>query len=379
MATASFVSKFKLTDYRNYTSLTANFAAGPVVLYGENGAGKTNLLEAVSFLSPGRGLRRANYGEVARNGTAGFSIFAEVNGDEGEVSLGTGTISPDPNSTESGRRVRINGTPARSADEMLDWLRVLWLTPSMDTLFTGPAVERRRFIDRLVLAIDPQHGRRALDFEKAMRGRNRLLADDRSDRNWLSAIELQMAETGAAIAIARVELVRLLAGLADELKSGSPFPSAVLSLEGFLENDALSRPSVDLEEDYRIALEQSRHQDRAAGRTLLGPHRSDFLVRYREKDMPAALCSTGEQKALLIGLVLSHARLTAQISGLIPILLLDEIAAHLDENRRKALFEILDDIGCQTFMTGTERALFASLEGQAQFLHISHGQMDLVE
>lgn len=379
MATASFVSKFKLTDYRNYTSLTANFAAGPVVLYGENGAGKTNLLEAVSFLSPGRGLRRANYGEVARNGTAGFSIFAEVNSHEGEVSLGTGTISPDPNSTESGRRVRINGTPARSADEMLDWLRVLWLTPSMDTLFTGPAVERRRFIDRLVLAIDPQHGRRALDFEKAMRGRNRLLADDRSDRNWLSAIELQMAETGAAIAIARVELVRLLAGLADELKSGSPFPSAVLSLEGFLENDALSRPSVDLEEDYRIALEQSRHQDRAAGRTLLGPHRSDFLVRYREKDMPAALCSTGEQKALLIGLVLSHARLTAQISGLIPILLLDEIAAHLDENRRKALFEILDDIGCQTFMTGTERALFASLEGQAQFLHISHGQMDLVE
>ncbi|WP_312798717.1 DNA replication/repair protein RecF [Tianweitania sp.] len=372
MAEPSTIGKFQLTQFRNYAQLVTRFEPGAVVLFGANGAGKTNLLEAISFLSPGRGLRRASYSDVPRAGAAdGFSIFAEVSGPEGDASIGTGTGSD--NEGDASRRVRINGAPARSADDLLEWLRVIWLTPSMDTLFTGPAADRRRFVDRLVLAIDPQHGRRTLDYEKAMRGRNRLLAEDSRDTAWLDAIETQMAETGTAIAVARVELVRLLTGLIETMPDGAPFPRAGIALTGFVEDQVAGRAAVDIEESFRQALRDNRYRDRASGRTLDGPHRADFVVEYREKAMPAALCSTGEQKALLIGLILSHARLTGAITGLVPILLLDEIAAHLDENRRAALFSILEEIGCQTFMTGTERALFASLESRAQFLHVQDG------
>lgn len=332
MAEPSTIGKFQLTQFRNYAQLATRFDPGAVVLFGANGAGKTNLLEAISFLSPGRGLRRAGYADIPRAGaTEGFSIFAEVDGPEGEVSIGTGTGSDSEG--DAGRRVRINGAAARSADDLLEWLRVIWLTPSMDTLFTGPASDRRRFVDRLVLAIDPQHGRRALDYEKAMRGRNRLLAEDSRDTAWLDAIEVQMAETGTAIAVARVELVRLLTGLIESLPDGAPFPRVGIALTGFVEDQVRGSASVDIEETFRAALRDNRYRDRASGRTLDGPHRADFLVRYREKDMPAALCSTGEQKALLIGLILSHARLTGEITGLVPILLLDEIAAHLSTLR----------------------------------------------
>lgn len=377
MAEPSFIGKFQLTNFRNYAQLSARFQPGAVVFFGANGAGKTNLLEALSFLSPGRGLRRASYGDIARaGGDDGFSIFAEVSGSAGDAAIGTGTSGAGTmDAAEGGRRVRINGAPARGADDLLEWLRVVWLTPAMDTLFTGPAADRRRFVDRLVLAIDPQHGRRALDYEKAMRGRNRLLAENSRDTTWLDAIETQMAETGTAIAVARVELVRLLTGLIDGSPDAGAFPSAGISLSGFVEDQVASQAAVDIEESFRAALRDNRFRDRASGRTLDGPHRADFLVEYREKNMPAALCSTGEQKALLIGLILSHARLTSAITGLVPILLLDEIAAHLDEGRRSALFSILEEIGCQCFMTGTERALFASLEGRAQFLHVTEGQV----
>src|SRR5690606_29570475 len=195
-----------------------------------------------------------------------------------------------------GRRVRINGAPARSADEMLDWLRVIWLVPAMDALFTGPAAERRRFIDRLVLAIDPAHGRRALDYEKAMRGRNRLLTDNVRDDHWFDAIETQMAETGTAIAAARSEMVRLLAGQIERLPADGPFPRADIALAGTLEEALALQPAVEVEDAFRLSLAEGRYRDRAAGRTLEGPHRSDLAVRHRTKDMPAALCSTGEQK-----------------------------------------------------------------------------------
>jgi DNA replication and repair protein RecF len=258
---------------------------------------------------------------------------------------------------------------------MLDFVRVMWLTPSMDALFTGPAAERRRFIDRLVLAIDPAHGRRALDYEKAMRGRNRLLADNVRDDAWFEAIETQMAETGAAIAAARVEIVRLLGVMIERLPGDGPFPQADVALSGTLEEMLPGMAAVDAEEAFRRALADNRGRDRAAGRTLDGPHRSDLLVRHRPKDMAAELCSTGEQKALLTGLVLSHARLVAELSGAAPILLLDEIAAHLDAGRRAALFSILDDLGCQAFMTGTDPELFSSIRGTAQFLTVSGGQV----
>ncbi len=369
----TFVSKLSLVDFRNYDRLSIALRPGAVVLSGENGAGKTNLLEAISFLSPGRGLRRANYAEVARSGAAnGFAVHARICDRDGETEVGTGTMTVD-GGPDAGRRIRINGADTRSADELLDILRIVWMTPAMDTLFGGPAGDRRRFIDRLVLAIDPNHGQRTLDYEKAMRGRNRLLAEDSRDWAWFDAIEAQMAETGVAIAAARGELVRLLSAMIGKLPDEGPFPRARIELDGEIERAATARPAVEVEERLRQSLAAGRNRDRAAGRTLDGPHRADLLVRHSAKDMPAELCSTGEQKALLIGLVVSHARLTAEMTGAAPILLLDEVAAHLDPGRRAALFDILDELGGQTFMTGTEPSLFSSIADRAQMLTVSHG------
>ncbi|PBC00539.1 DNA replication/repair protein RecF [Mesorhizobium sp. WSM3860] len=371
----SYISKLTLTNFRNYAGLSLELGPGAVVLSGDNGAGKTNLLEAVSLLTPGRGLRRAPYADVAREGGDGsFALHARIEGPEGQVEIGTGISSGD-SAGEGGRRVRINGATAKSAEDMLEWLRVVWLTPAMDGLFPGPAADRRRFLDRLVLAIDPGHGQRALDYEKAMRGRNRLLTEGSRDSGWFDAIEMQMAETGVAIAAARAELVRLLAAMIDKLPGSGPFPQADISLAGELESEIAVTPAVDVEERFRAMLANGRERDRAAGRTLDGPHRSDLVVRHRPKSMPAELCSTGEQKALLVGIVLSHARLTGEMSGLTPILLLDEIAAHLDSGRRAALFSILEELNCQAFMTGTDAALFSSLAGRAQFLTVDHGSV----
>ncbi len=379
MPEQSHISKLTLTNFRNYATLSIDFSPGAVVFSGDNGAGKTNLLEAISLLTPGRGLRRAPHADVAReDGDGGFALHARLDGPEGQVEIGTG-ITGGEAAGEGGRKVRINGAPARSADAMLEWLRVVWLTPAMDGLFPGPAADRRRFLDRLVLAIDPGHGQRALDYEKAMRGRNRLLTEGSRDGAWFEAIEMQMAETGVAIAAARAELIRLLAAMIDRLPSSGPFPQADISLFGDLESDVATAPAVDVEERYRATLAQGRERDRAAGRTLDGPHRSDLLVRHRPKAMPAELCSTGEQKALLVGIVLSHARLTGEMSGMTPVLLLDEIAAHLDAGRRAALFSILEELNCQAFMTGTDAALFSSLRGRAQFLTVDHGMVGPTE
>ena len=364
------VRKLTLSNFRNYSSLSLSLQPGAVVLTGENGAGKTNLLEAISFLSPGRGLRRAKHDEVAKLGAEdGFTIHAELEGPFGDCRIGTGTSQ-----SLEGRRVRINGEPAKNTEALLEWLRVIWVTPSMDSLFTGPSAERRRFLDRMVLAIDPAHARRTLDYEKSMRARNRLFADDIRNDAWFDAIEVQMAETGVAIAAARAEMVRLLASMFERVPIG-PFPKADLALSGFIESILDGRPAVDVEEDFRLRLSSERGRDRAAGRTLEGPHLADMLVWHKPKAMPAASCSTGEQKALLLGLVLAHARLTSELSGAAPILLLDEISAHFDADRRAALFDILDELNCQAFMTGTEPVLFSSLEGKAQFLKVSAGSI----
>ncbi|UIK05694.1 DNA replication/repair protein RecF [Neorhizobium galegae] len=370
MAQKTSLSRLKLTDFRNYAEAALPLDGRHVVLTGENGAGKTNLLEAVSFLSPGRGLRRAVLSDVTRVGAAGgFTIFADIDGMDGEVSIGTG-IEPGEGESVT-RKLRINGTPAKSTEELSDHLSVLWLTPAMDGLFTGASSDRRRFLDRLVLSLDPAHGRRASDFERAMRSRNRLLSEGRFDPSWLSAIEAQMAGLGIAMAAARQEMLGLLRTLS--ANSGeTPFPSPVLTLEGFMDG-AMDRPAADLEDDYLGMLRNGRGRDAAAGRTLDGPHRSDLLVRHREKDMEAARCSTGEQKALLIGLVLAHARLTADMTGYAPILLLDEIAAHLDQGRRAALFDLVHGLGGQSFMTGTDRSMFSALADRAQFFTVAHG------
>jgi len=226
-----------------------------------------------------------------------------------------------------------------------------------------------------VLSIDPAHGRRAADYEKAMRGRNRLLSEERFDPAWLDAIEIEMAETGMAMVAARSEMVRILARMIARQPDNSPFPKAEIVLEGDYDSRIGDVPAVELEEEFRAALRHGRARDRAAGRALEGPHRTDLAVRHGPKQMPAASCSTGEQKALLIGLILSHARLTGELNGFPPLLLLDEIGAHLDADRRAALFALLEELGCQHFMTGTERSLFESLEGKAQFLTVAAGQI----
>ena len=303
------VRRLRLTNFRNYPSLTLDFDSGHVVLTGDNGAGKTNLLEAISYLSPGRGLRRAAYGDVATAGQdAGFAIHAWLEGPYGEAEIGTGTYGSGTGEGIS-RQVRIDGSVARNADEMAEYVRVVWLVPAMDGLFTGPAGDRRRFIDRMVLSIDPAHGRRTLDYEKATRSRNKLLQDHAPDPAWLDALEAQIAETGVAIAAARVECVRLLQAIIARQDETSPFPQAGVSLDGSVEAACAEQASVDVEEGFRQRLRQNRDRDRAAGRALEGPHRADLLVRHVPKAMDAALCSTGEQKALLVGLILAHARL----------------------------------------------------------------------
>ncbi|WP_276119558.1 DNA replication/repair protein RecF [Pararhizobium qamdonense] len=364
------LSRLKLSDFRNYAGLSLDLDTRHVVLTGENGAGKTNLMEAVSFLSPGRGLRRAAYADVARVGAeTGFSVFAELEGMDGDVEIGTGTAGTDEGQT---RRLRLNGTPAKTVDELLDHLRVLWLTPAMDGLFTGGSGDRRRFLDRLVLSLDPEHGRRATDYERAMRSRNKLLSEGRPDPVWLTGLERQMAELGIAMALARQEMLGLLAGLVDRNHEGGVFPAADLALSGFLDGE-WHRPAFDLEEQYLEMMKAGRYRDAAAGRTLDGPHRSDLLIRHRAKNMEAARCSTGEQKALLVGLILAHARLVGNMTGHAPVLLLDEIAAHLDEGRRAALFDLVDDLGGQAFMTGTDQSMFSALGDRARYLTVANG------
>ncbi|WP_417410635.1 DNA replication/repair protein RecF [Hoeflea sp.] len=378
MAPTVHIERLKLTGFRNYASLSLELDARHVVLAGDNGAGKTNLMEALSLLTPGRGMRRAPYGDLIRTSPEagstpanGFSIFASLEGMAGPVDIGTGIDSAEDGGS---RRVRINGAPARATDELLEHLRLLWLTPAMDGLFTGAAGDRRRFLDRLVLSVDPAHGGRALNYERAMRSRNRLLSEGRADPTWLDGLEAQMTELGVAMAMARNEVVSLLSDLIESNTTHSVFPAATVRLEGFLEDEALASAS-DMEAAFAGMLEAGRRRDAAAGRTLSGPHRSDLIVHHRAKAMPAALSSTGEQKALLIGIVLGHAQLVRAMTGHAPILLLDEIAAHLDEGRRAALFDLIEALECQAFMTGTDASMFASLGSRGQIFRVSEGRV----
>jgi DNA replication and repair protein RecF len=350
------VSRLILTDFRSYAAATIEAGPGFVVLTGENGAGKTNVLEAVSLVAPGKGLRGAALSEMARSGGAGgFSVAARL---EPDVDIGTGTTPAAPER----RQVRINGATA-AATALSEWLSVLWLTPAMDRLFAEGASGRRRFLDRLVLAMESAHGHHAARYEAAMRARNKLLAEpEAADSAWLAALEAGMAEHGAAIAAARVRTVAaLVERLADQPEG--PFARAGLALDGW--------PAAD-EAAFAAELRAGRLRDAAAGRTLAGPHRSDLLVTHLGKAQPADRCSTGEQKALLLAIVLAHADLVAERVARPPLLLLDEVAAHLDPLRRSALFERLAAGGGQVWMTGTERPLFEGL-GSATWLAVEQG------
>ncbi|AQX27425.1 MULTISPECIES: DNA replication/repair protein RecF [unclassified Bartonella] len=364
------VRQLKLANYRNYCSLVLHLLGQHVVLTGRNGAGKTNLLEAISFLSPGRGLRRAAYSDVSfsEGKGAGFVVFARLQcALYGEVSIGTALEI-----NNGGRKVHINGVNEAS-DCLTDYCHISILTPSMDRLFTGPSLDRRRFLDRMVLSIDSLHSRRIADYDRVMRARNRLFLDKNNDRAWLDALEMKMAELATAIAAARIDVIQLLNDMFAQTSSYIPFPRALLKVDGFLEKALRKTSAIEAEEQFLHRLRKNRAIDCATGRTLEGPHRTDLQVFYADKNMDATFCSTGEQKALLTGLVLCHARLTSAISNMAPILLLDEIAAHFDSYRRASLFDILDDLGGQAFMTGTDHVLFDPLKGRAEFFEIENG------
>lgn len=368
------VRRLALTDFRSYATLDLSVDARFIVLTGDNGAGKTNLLEALSLLAPGRGLRRAELGECARsNGHGGFAVSVELETASGLVQLGTG-IEPQPNAPPH-RKYRINREPAPSIRAFSGHVRVVWLTPAMDGLFAGPAGDRRRFLDRLVLSIDADHAARVNALERALRGRNRLLEEGAgADRGWLDAIEEEAAGLAIAIAAARVETVSRLSALILQTRSmESPFPWAGLALQGDVETLVGASPALEAEEIYRGILRDNRPRDAAAKRTLTGPQASDLCVRHGPKQIPAAQASTGEQKALLTGLVLAHARLVSSISGLAPLVLLDEIAAHFDPLRRDALFEVLETLEGQMWFSGADRALFAPIENRALMLKIVPG------
>jgi DNA replication and repair protein RecF len=369
------VRRLILADFRSYRALDLAIEAGLVVVCGENGAGKTNLLEALSFLSAGRGLRRAELAECARSGgNGGFAVSVELATISGRIQLGTGTeLGPEGGLQ---RRYRLDREPIASVRAFADHVRVVWLTPAMDGLFTGAGGERRRFLDRLVLAVDSDHGARVNALERALRNRNRLLEDSSTDRLWLDATERELAELAIAVAAARHETVtRLTALITREKDVASPFPFAELALKGEVEGLVAARPALEAEDRYRDMLRDNRPRDAAAGRTLIGPQTADLIVRHGPKDIEAARASTGEQKALLVGLVLAHAQLVADLSGIKPLVLLDEIAAHFDTPRRRALYDRLESLGAQVFMTGADQAAFAPLEGRAQMLHVEAGMV----
>jgi DNA replication and repair protein RecF len=373
----ALVRRLTLTNFRNYHAATLEAGAKSIVLYGPNGAGKTNLIEAISFLAPGRGLRRAAPDEVAfREGDGSWAVAAEVEGALGLVTLGTGIAHAGEDGAAQTRACRIDREPVGSAAAFADHVRVVWLVPAMDTLFVGAPSERRRFIDRLAAAVDAEHSSRVNALERALRSRNRLLEEPRPDPHWLDAVEHETAELAVAVAGLRVETVRRLeAELASRVESA--FPPATISLDGWMEQLLSSHPALEVEERYRAVLRENRTRDAAAGRTLDGPHLTDLSVSYVRKDIPAAEASTGEQKALLISLVLAHARLIAAMTAFAPIVLLDEVVAHLDPSRRAALNAELAELDAQVWMTGADPALFTEIGQDAVMVEISAGRLEL--
>jgi DNA replication and repair protein RecF len=374
------VQSLALTDFRSYDRAELSPAGRSVYLFGPNGAGKTNLLEALSLFSPGRGMRAANLGEFGRRAPGeaqgrAWAVSAVLEVEEGEVLLGTGVEAPGA----ARRLVRIEGEsvpPGRLAEH----LRPLWLTPAQDRLFLEGAAERRRFFDRLVFAAEPIHAAHAGAYDRALRERSRLLAEEAADPAWLTALEDRMAEAGARMAEARGATLQALQ-LEIDARGARPFPQADLGLTGDFEQMAMSGVAIaEIEARLRADLAASRPRDAAAGRALTGPHRTDLAIVHRERGRPAGECSTGEQKALILNLVLAQAaRLSRAKSQPNPILLLDEVAAHLDQLRRAALTDEIEALGLQAFLTGTDEALFDHFKGRALGVRVDASRLEPVD
>lgn len=373
------VTRLMLTNFRSYGMLDLKCEGSHVVLVGPNGAGKTNLLEALSMFAPGRGLRGAKLSEMTRTSPQGgsdgaerpWAISATITNPVTSFQVGVGYLPGQGDGDASKRTVRMDGVPVSGIAQLAEHLRLIWLSPSMDRIFVEGVSERRRFLDRLVSSFDPLHARRWNQYETAMRERMSALRAGAND-GWLTALEQTMAEAGVAVAASRLAgLVQLSHAI--DAQPGSTFPHATIGLAGLIENGLQSRAAVDLEDEFQHSLKRNRPRDAEAGRTSEGPHATDFLVSHREKGRPAASCSTGEQKALLIRLVLACASIPAPGAPERPILLLDEVAAHLDETRRHALFDEIESLDLQSWLTGTDLQMFAGLEGRAQFKRVSDG------
>ena len=368
------VRQLRLTDFRNYRQLRLDCGLEPVVLVGPNGAGKTNLLEALSFLAPGRGLRRARLDEVTRRPEAtAWAVAATLDTPEGRLALGTGLEPARSEGALPRRVVRVDGRPATSQTALGLHVAAVWLTPQLDRLFLDGASERRRFLDRLVTALHPEHAGDVAAYENALRQRGRLLADGNRDPHWFTALEDTMARHGVALAANRADTVHRLDAAA-RLGVG-PFPRASLAMAGEVDGWIAAMAALDAEDRLRAALADNRLRDAESGTTSVGPHRSDLAVRHLDLDLPAAEGSTGQQKALLVSIALAHARLVTLSRGRPPLLLLDEIAAHLDAERRAALFEEVVALGIQSWMTGTDAELFKPLAGRAQVLRVVDGSI----
>lgn len=368
-----WVARLALTDYRSYRRLDLDLDARPVCLVGKNGAGKTNILEALSMLGPGKGLRNAALPDLAsRLGPSrAWAVAAEIErlGDRRTIGVG---VQPDADGNLR-RSARVDGRSV-GPGELARALGLLWVTPAMDRVWAGPTGDRRRLFDRLVFAHAPEHGQTATAYERAMRERQRLLDEGTRDPKWLASLEAEMAAHGVAMAAARIETLRLLQAAIDSRPDGA-FPKADLSLEGPLEANILANaPAVALEDKFAADLARNRPRDAAARRALDGPHRTDFRARHRQRDMPAAECSTGEQKALLIGLILANARALGERPGAAnPLLLLDEATAHLDAERRGALADEIAALGGQAWLTGVEQSLFEAFGRRTQTFEIRDG------
>ncbi len=359
-----------LSHFRCYNNARLeSISNGLIVLHGANGVGKTNILEAISLLSPGRGLRGAKVMEMQSiHSKKPWAVAGELTTDYGCIRLGTGLDA----ATEK-RIIRVNGQTARGQSALGEHMICVWLTPQMDRLFLDAASHRRRFLDRLIFAFDPGHSGRVTRYENAMRQRSKLLQNS-GDSTWITGLEAQMAETGCAIAAARLDFVARLQAACDKSAS-SFFPRALLAAHGMVEENLQKISALEAEENFAKQLYEARKRDAITGGAAAGPHKSDLHVVYAEKNMAAAQCSTGEQKALLIGIILAHAALIQAERGAPPILLLDEVAAHLDENRRQALYELLEKLGGQVWLTGTDYNLFSAIKGKAQFLKVKNGNI----
>jgi DNA replication and repair protein RecF len=377
----SFIQTLNLTHFRSYnTAALEDLPAGFVVLHGDNGAGKTNILESVSLLAPGRGLRNAKLDDIQNDQKHDqkhdmpWSVSARLGGPYENTRIGTGG---DPNK-QNRRLIRINGENAKGQHMLGEYLSCVWLTPQMDGLFLDAAASRRRFLDRLVFGFDSGHAGRVTRYENAMRQRSRLLQESRvPDATWLSSLERQIAQTGVSIAAARHDFVQRLQNACDQIGPAdeSLFPRAAINLQGTIEDLLTKAPAIEVETNFIQQLEKNRPRDSITGGAAIGPHKSDLLIHYANKNMQAAQCSTGEQKALLIGIILAHARLIKANKGHAPILLLDEVAAHLDDRRRRALYDILEALGGQVWLTGTDMSLFAPLQNRAALYQIAHSSV----